>query len=180
MGQYLLQWQQRWLRGHKKKDTARGKTGKFGYSPLYESVGLISIKLSSPPFPAIRCIVSPSCVQASLNGPPIHQSVPSQMLFRPVSHAGTLGRPPSESSSRETPQLTDQASWQASLLPPRTADCRITSARSGGGVVRRSGLTPPANGWARPAKQTLNRGAFVLGHVTPQRIKGKVQMRRCC
>lgn len=131
MGQYLFKWQQQWLRGHKKKDTARGKTGKFGYSPLYESVGLISIKLSSPPFPVIRCMVSPSCVQASLNGPPIHQNVPSQTLFGPVSHAGTLGRPPSESSPRKTPLLMDQASWQASLLPPRTADCRISSARSG-------------------------------------------------
>lgn len=128
MGQYLFKWQKQWLRGHKKGHS----TGKFDHSPLYESVGLISIKLSSPPFPVIRCIVSPSCVQASLNGPPIHQSVPSRTLFGPVSHAGTPVRLPLESSSRETPQLTDQASWQASLLPPRTADCRITSARSGG------------------------------------------------
>lgn len=107
----------------KKKDTARGKTLKIGYSPLYESVGLISIKLSSPPFPVIRCMVSPSCVQASLNGPPIHQSVPSHTLFGPVSHAGTLGRPPSESSPRETPQLTDQGFLAG--FPPSPTDPRL-------------------------------------------------------
>lgn len=105
-------------------------------------------------------------------------SVPSQTLFGPVSHAG----PPSFRVFFPRDASANGSGFLGGF-PTSPTDRRLPhhlSPERGGGFVRRSGLTPPANDWARPGKQTLNRGAFVLGHVTPQRFKGKVQMRSCC
>lgn len=71
---------------HKRTCSLRPKQAGLTYSPLYESVGLISIKLSCPPLPVIRCMASPSCVRVSANGP-----CPQPDALGPVSpHVGTV------------------------------------------------------------------------------------------
>lgn len=136
------------LRGHKTPQrirSLRSKRAEFTYSPLYESVGLISIRLSCPPLPVIRCMASPSCVWASVNGACLQPDALGPVSLPPSPQSG-----PSCFQSRAPPRdaSADGAYWQATLLHPGTR--RITSAPSWGRV--RGEEWPPshrANGWSR-------------------------------
>lgn len=124
----------------------RPKLAEFTYSPLYESVGLISIRLSCPPLPVIRCMASPSCVRVPANCPCLQPDARG-----PVSlpHVGTVLLPELNSPRDNS---ADGAYWrQATLFHPGTR--RITSAPSWG-RVRGEEWPPrhPANGGSRLAE----------------------------
>lgn len=147
LGRRLSRWQKRGgLRGRetpRRIRSLRSKRAEFTYSPLYESVGLISIRLSCPPLPVIRCMASPSCVWASVNG-----TCPQPDALGPVTlpPGGTVLL--SESRfPRETPRLTELTGRLPSFTQGPAAS---PQPRAGGGFAGRSGLpSHRANGWSR-------------------------------
>lgn len=132
----------------------------FSYSPLKDSVGLISIKLSPPDFPVIRCMMTSSCNQSSCT-PSYSQTVD----IGPVSPTRGPRTPSFKVGSSESPSAGGSSYLAA--YPPSPTDWCITPAKCRGRFLR--GVATHHRPIAEPS---WDRGgsyfatnSFILGHV---------------
>lgn len=100
----------------------------FSYSPLKDSVGLISIKLSPPVFPVIRCMVTSSRNWSRAYQSSYTPSYSQTIDFGPAFPTPGCRTPSFTVGSLETPSVG--GSGYLAAYPPSPTDWCITPAKS--------------------------------------------------